>query len=114
MNVEELREYCLSKEFTTESTPFDDVTLVYKVHGKMFALISIDNDNRIALKTDPDEGIALREHYDFILPAYHFNKTHWISVDFKICNADLLISLIDKSYTLVFNKLPLKIRKGTI
>ena len=84
------------------------------MHGKKFALISIDNDNRIAIKTDPDEGIALREHYDFITPAYHFNKMHWISVDFKICNTELLIRLIEKSYAIVFNKLPLKIRKGTL
>lgn len=63
MNVETVREYCLSKKGATESFPFDDVSLVIKVMNKMFALIDLEGANSIALKCDPEKAIELREHY---------------------------------------------------
>ena len=63
MNVETIREYCLSKRGVTESFPFDDVSLVIKVMNKMFALIDLDEANHNALKCDPEKAIELREHY---------------------------------------------------
>ena len=73
MNVETVREYCLSKKGATESFPFDDVSLVIKVMNKMFALIDLEGANSIALKCDPEKAIELREHYAGIEGAYHFN-----------------------------------------
>jgi len=78
MNIEELREYCLSLKEITESFPFDDVSLVFKVLNKMFALIPIDAPELcIALKCDPEKALELREEYACVEPAYHFNKKYW-------------------------------------
>lgn len=113
MNVEELREYCLSLKGTTESFPFDEVTLVLKVQGKMFALISLDNpEKQISLKCDPEKAITLREQYSAIVPAWHFNKKHWNSVfiDSSISRA-LLCELIQHSYELVVSGLTKKLKE---
>lgn len=71
MNVERAREYCLNKKGTIECLPFDDVSLVIKVMGKMFALIDLESANTIALKCDPEYALELRERYTAIEGAYH-------------------------------------------
>ncbi|UCH66442.1 MAG: MmcQ/YjbR family DNA-binding protein [Ignavibacterium sp.] len=103
MNVEQIREYCLSKKGVTEDYPFDEVTLVLKVMGKMFALVSIDEiPLRINLKCDPELAIELREKYESVLPGYHMNKQHWntIIVDGSI-HPNEIKSWIDDSYNLI-------------
>ncbi|MDR2056800.1 MAG: MmcQ/YjbR family DNA-binding protein [Dysgonamonadaceae bacterium] len=78
MNIEELYEYCISLKGTVESFPFDAVSLVLKVEGKMYALIPLDSPElQIALKCDPEKAIELREHFPCVEPAYHFNKKYW-------------------------------------
>ena len=117
MNIEQLREYCITKKGTTEEFPFDQDTLVFKVMGKIFAMISLEDwesDNaRINLKCDPKETIRLREKYsDTVLPGYHMNKKHWNTVIINSSLPDSKIqSLIDHSYDLVVSKLPKKIRE---
>ena len=75
MNNEEIREYCLSKTAVTESFPFNDTALVFKVAGKMFALLDLSENSRgISLKCDPELAIELREQYPEVTAAYHFNK----------------------------------------
>jgi predicted DNA-binding protein (MmcQ/YjbR family) len=60
VNYEDLRDYCLSLKGTTECFPFDEVSLVLKVKGKMFALIPLDNpETQIALKCEPERAVAL-------------------------------------------------------
>lgn len=103
MNVEALRDYCLSKPGTTESLPFDPETLVLKVGGKMFALISLDAQPvSVNLKCDPERAVQLREEFSAVQPGYHMNKTHWNTV---IMNPTLRWSQvqewIDHSYDLV-------------
>jgi predicted DNA-binding protein (MmcQ/YjbR family) len=113
MNIEELREYCLSLKGTTECFPFDDVTLVLKVQGKMFALIPIDNpETQISMKCDPERAIALREEFSAIVPAWHFNKKYWntVIIDPMISKA-LLCELIQHSYDLVVSGLTKKLRE---
>ena len=111
MNVETVREYCLSKKGATESFPFDDVSLVIKVMNKMFALIDLEGANSIALKCDPEKAIELREHYAGIEGAYHFNKKYWNSVRFDSDADDKLIKeLIDHSYDEVIKKFTKKLR----
>ena len=112
MNLEELREYCLSLKGTSEHLPFDDVTLVLKVQGKMFALIPLDNpETQIALKCDPERAIALREEFSAIVPAWHFNKKYWNTVIIDpMISRDFLCELIRHSYELVVNGLPKKLR----
>lgn len=113
MNYEELRDYCLSLKGATECFPFDEVTLVLKVQGKMFALLPLDNpETQIALKCDPERAIALREEYEAIVPAYHFNKKHWNSVKINpTISRKLLCDLILHSYNLVVAGLPKKVRE---
>lgn len=74
MNIEELREYCLGLEHTTEDMPFDDETLVFKVGGKMFCFTSLVGELVMNLKCDPDEAIEMRETFPAVLPGYHMNK----------------------------------------
>ena len=114
MNVEEIRDYCLSKKFVTESTPFDDVTLVFKVAGKMFALLPLDEvELSINLKCDPEKAIALRETYPAVTPGYHMNKNHWntVFIDGTV-EKKLILQWIDDSYQLVLNSLPFKTREA--
>jgi predicted DNA-binding protein (MmcQ/YjbR family) len=75
MNIEEFRQYCLSKKGVTEEFPFGPDTLVFKVMGKMFALTNLDGDFSMNLKCDPDMAMELREQYPAVLPGYHMNKT---------------------------------------
>lgn len=111
MNVESIREYCLSKKGVTESFPFDDVSLVMKVMNKMFALIDLEEAVSIALKCDPERAIELREYYSGIEGAYHFNKKYWNRVYLNRDVDDQLIkTLIDHSYEEVIKKFTKKQR----
>ncbi len=109
MNIEDFREYCLSKKGVTEECPFGPETLVFKVMGKMFALTGIEHFASINLKCDPEEAALLREQYDAVQPGYHMNKKHWNTVlmDGSI-PLKLLYSWIDHSYTLVVDSLTKK------
>jgi predicted DNA-binding protein (MmcQ/YjbR family) len=109
MNIEKFREYCISKKGVTEEFPFGEVTLVFKVMGKMFALTNLDNEFSVNLKCDPDLAIELREKYSAVLPGFHMNKLHWntIRIDGTI-PAKLICEWIDHSYALVVDKLPKK------
>lgn len=109
MNIENIREYCLSKKGTTESTPFGPDTLVFKVMGKIFALTNLDGDLSISLKCDPEKAIELREEYPCVQPGYHMNKMHWNSVFIDGSASDKLIcEWLDHSYNLVAESLPRK------
>ena len=111
MNIEQLREYCLLKQGTTESFPFGESTLVFKVGNKMFALTALEGEFTVNLKCDPEKAIGLREQYDFVLPGYHMSKKHWntILIDGHISDS-MLCEWIDHSYTLVLESLPQKIK----
>jgi predicted DNA-binding protein (MmcQ/YjbR family) len=112
MNVEEVRGYCLSKKGAIEGFPFDDTTLVIKVGDKIFALLNLDGTPSINLKCDPAKALELREIYPSIIPGYHMNKKHWntLMLDGSLPN-ELMLSMLDDSYELVFNSLPEKLRK---
>ena len=113
MNYEELRDYCLSLKGTTEHFPFDEITLVIKVQGKMFALLPLDNtETQISLKCDPEKAITLREEYAAIVPAWHFNKKHWntVIVD-PMISQKFMCELIKHSYDLVVAGLPKKLKE---
>ena len=113
MNIETLREYCLSKPGAEETLPFGPDTLVYKVGGKAFLLTGLDSEDlRFNVKCDPDKAIELREEYSCVLPGYHMNKKHWntIVVDGSV-SSQLLKEWIDHSYDLVAASLPGKKKK---
>ena len=107
MNIEDLYQYCLQKKGATESFPFGEETLVFKVGGKLFLLTGLKEGNRFNAKCDPDYAIELRERYDEIKPGYHMNKKHWNTVymDGQL-PVKLIRELIDHSYQLVFDTLP--------
>ena len=114
MNIEEFREYCIAKKWVTESFPFDEQTLVFKVMGKMFALSGLENQPAKAnLKCDPERSIQLREEYDgLIYPGFHMNKNHWNTVELeKNIPNEILMELIDHSYDLILKGLPKKLRE---
>lgn len=107
MNIEEFHQYCLAKKGVEETFPFDEVTLVFKVMGKMFALTSLAREEfTINLKCDPEYAVELREQYDAVRPGFHMSKKHWNTVhpEFEISDK-LVYSLIDHSYDLVVKKL---------
>lgn len=103
MNNEQIREYCIQLKGVTESFPFNDTALVFKVADKMFALLDLSEDSRgISLKCDPELAIQLREKYPEITPAYHFNKKHWngVAINGNLNDAQIK-EWIDNSYDLV-------------
>lgn len=111
MNIEEFRDFCITKKAVTESFPFDATTLVFKVAGKMFALTDLNPPFQLNLKCDPERAIELRETYTCIIPGYHMNKKHWntITIDGSISD-EFLKELIQDSYDLVVDSLPKKLK----
>ncbi|HRV94568.1 MAG TPA: MmcQ/YjbR family DNA-binding protein [Anaerolineae bacterium] len=107
MNLDRLRVYLLQKNGTTEEQPFGPEALVFKVVGKMYALIAWEETPlRITLKCDPDLALSLRDQYTTIQPGYHMNKKHWntVTLDGTISD-DEILTFIDHSYDLVVKML---------
>ena len=113
MDIETIREYCLSKKGVSESFPFDENALVFKVLNKMFALVNINTRPwSLNLKCDPEKAIEYRELYEEIKPGYHMSKKHWNTVNFEgRLNNTLLVDLIDHSYELVVSKMTKKAKE---
>jgi predicted DNA-binding protein (MmcQ/YjbR family) len=108
MDLVELQAYLLAKRGTTEERPFGPEALVYKVMGKMFALIAWEaSPLTISLKCDPDEALFMRDLYTAVRPGYHLNKKHWntVTIDGSIPESEFL-RMIDDSYKLVVKGLP--------
>lgn len=115
MDIELLRENCLSLPYVEEKFPFDEYTLVFYVGSKLFALTDLQTPNSVNLKCDPEQAIELRERYIGIVPGYHMNKKHWNTVAFNADVSDkLILELLHNSYQLVWNKLPRKEREALI
>jgi predicted DNA-binding protein (MmcQ/YjbR family) len=115
MNIESLRDYCLSKKGVTESFPFDENTLVFKVGGKLFLLTDLVDAFSMNVKCEPDKALELREHYNCVTQGYHMNKKYWntVLIDGSVSD-DILHSWIDTSYNLVFDGLSRKDKERII
>lgn len=103
MNIEDLRDYALSKAGVEEGSPFGESTLVFKVKGKIFLLAALEADPlQFNVKCDPEKAIEWRERYASVLPGYHMNKKHWntVLVDGTLSRQELA-EMIDDSYDLV-------------
>lgn len=110
--LEQIRNYCIAKPGVEETLPFDEVSPVYKVMGKMFAIISVTPPHSISLKCDPERAVELREEYEGITPGYHMNKAHWNTVQFDgSVHVGLVNELVDHSYNLVVSALPKKLKE---
>ncbi|GAB2562016.1 MmcQ/YjbR family DNA-binding protein [Spirosoma areae] len=108
MNTETLRDYCMAKPHVTESFPFGGSALVFKVGGKMFALLDTESrPTSINLKCDPERAVQLREEHTAVTPGYHMNKTHWntVTIDGSV-RSSAVQEWIDHSYELVRKSLP--------
>lgn len=111
MNIEEFREYCISKKGVTEELPFGPDTLVYKVMGKMFALTPLESESfRVSLKCNPARAIDLRDEFDYIVGAFHMNKTHWNTINCNFTPTKQLQELTDHSYDLVVSGFTKKLK----
>ena len=106
MNIETIRDYCLSKPGAEETLPFGPDVIVFKVNNKSFLLLPLDKEQlQFNVKCDPDLALELREQYSCVLPGWHMNKKHWntIVVDGS-APSKLILEWIDHSYDLVNKK----------
>jgi len=113
MNIEQLREYCISIKGATESFPFDETTLVFKVMEKMFAYVGLepkDGQFAVNLKCAPEKSIELRERYQGVRNGIHMPQgLLWNAVHLESDVPDKLIQeLIEHSVEEVIKKLPKK------
>ena len=113
MNTKSLEAYLLSKKGASKEFPFGDYVAVFKVMGKMFAVVSEqDNPLRINLKATPEDCIAFREIYECVIPGYHMSKKHWNTIILDgTMEDDNLKLMIDDSYELIVSKLTKKQRE---
>lgn len=113
------KQYLLDKPETLLDFPFDNISEVYKVKGKMFAILG-DGKNKdtpkdetpprwLNLKCDPNEALLLRDIFPSVIPGYHMNKKHWNTVilDGSIPQGEIE-RMIDNSFMLVVNKMTKK------
>lgn len=115
MNVEEIREYCLSLPLTTEDIPFDfnnyGGILGFRIEGKIFAMIDLDDPAWFVLKCEAEYALELRDEHPEITPAWHMNKRYWNQLNiFGALPDELIKSLIRHSYAQVVRKLTKKQR----
>ncbi len=112
-DLEYWRSRCLAKVGSVEETPFGPETLVYKVGGKMFALMGVEPPLSINLKCDPQEAMILRDTFAEVIPGYHMNKKHWntVALDTQL-DQNLILGWIDDSYDLVVKGLPKKVHSA--
>lgn len=112
MDIEIVREFCLSLNGANESFPFDDTSLVFKVEGKMFAVLNLkEHPSYLSLKCDPDLALELRDSYEAVSAAWHFNKRYWnmICLDGDMSDEKIKECILH-SYGEIIKKLPKKIQ----
>ena len=96
--------------------PFGDDTAVFKVVGKMFALVDLrDSRGSVTLKADPGLAAALVRQHPQVSPGYHMDKRHWITIELDDAAAPplpegLVEDLVEDSYGLVVARLPVRLR----
>ena len=108
MTRDEVISWCSNRPGAVEDYPFGDDVAVFKVGGRMFALVALSGDpGSVSLKCDPAWALELRALYDAVRPGYHLNKRHWNTVDLDgSVDAGELRDMIDHSYHLVVRGLP--------
>ena len=117
MNIDVVRDHCLSKKAATESFPFDENTLVFKVIGKMFAMIPLNNWDKgeasITLKCDPSYTIELRDEYESIYAGPYVSNKHWntIAIYKNELSPKFILELIDHSYEMVVKNMTKKLQR---
>jgi predicted DNA-binding protein (MmcQ/YjbR family) len=108
MSRDDVLEFCAALPEAVEDYPFGDDVTVFKVGGRMFALVMlVGNPGFVTIKCDPDLALELRARYPAVRPGYHTNKRHWNSVDLDgSIDRHELCEMIEHSYDLVVDGLP--------
>ena len=109
--LEWCRATCLALPDAATDEPFGPGAEAFRVHGKIFALLtraeSVSEHQIVNLKAEPREVPLLVEAHDHVLPGWHMNKKHWISVELAPdVDRELLAELIEDSYDNVVATLP--------
>jgi predicted DNA-binding protein (MmcQ/YjbR family) len=104
-SMKSVADLCAALPASELSYPFGEGAAVYKVVGKVFAVLGEGGDGQLTLKADPEDARALVETYDEVIPGYHMNKKHWISVNLPARRAPVA-ELVRDSYDLVVASLP--------
>lgn len=111
MDIEEVREFALGLNEQVTEELFVEQWISWRIAGKWFLLMQLDApEPRVAVKLPPDVGVALREQYEGVKPAYHMNKEHWSDLYLNRLDADFVKQQITASYQLVVSNLPKKLR----
>lgn len=118
MNIEEVREFCLSQTGVTEDQPFGDDNITFRLAGKIFLCLwlgdsgesLVDTPPHFAIKLLPERNELLREQFTHIMPAWHWNKKHWSDVYYEQMDDMMVKQLICESHQLVLSHLPQKLR----
>ncbi|MCF0198263.1 MAG: MmcQ/YjbR family DNA-binding protein [Bacteroidaceae bacterium] len=114
MNTEEAREYCLSKPFTTEDMPFGDDYVAFRVGGKIFAGLPLEQRQVLVLKCDPAVFDEITATYPSIRQAWHWHKRHWMELHLEgeDIAPELVRELTDHAYEWVFSHLTKKAQRA--
>ncbi len=108
MTRDQVLRVCASLPGAAEDYPFGDDVAVFKVAGKMFALVALaGGPGSVSLKCDPEWALALRAMHEAVRPGYHLNKRHWntVELDGTVDDAELH-EMVEHSYELVVGRLP--------
>ena len=113
MNKEKIEQHLSSLKGAESSYPFGPEALVFKVMGKMYALVSQQEEvPRVTLKAAPADAEVLVDLHDSISPGYYMNKKHWITLSLTgELPAEMIEQLATTSYDLVVSKLTRKDRE---
>ena len=114
MNIEQVREFALSLYGVAEDQPFGDDNITFRIEGKIFMCLWLgedvdtmgDRSHKFACKLPPERNEELRERYETIVPAFHWNKKHWSDIYFEKLEPCVVTALIIESYNLIISKLP--------
>ena len=116
MNIEQVRDFTLSLHGVTEDQPFGDDNITFRVEGKIFLCLWLGDGkcdvrgsaSRFACKLLPDRNEELRDRYDAVAPAFHWNKKHWSDVYFEQMEPDFVMGIIRESYGVIVGKMKKK------
>lgn len=114
MNIELIRQYCLSKPAATEDMPFGDGYVTFRVGGKIFCCLALVRGNVVQLKWNPVEFDEVVETYTYVSQAWHWHKRHMIQFDLDeaVIPDNVVRMLIDRAYFYVTGRLGKKVRAG--
>lgn len=116
MNRDDVLDVCAGLPGAAEDYPFGDGVAVFKVAGRMFALVSLEGEPAsVNLKCEPDLAVELRARHAAVRPGYHQNKRHWntVELDGSVDDGELAW-MIEHSYELVVAGLPKAAREGLV